>query len=199
MAGTLNILSICGSLRKGSFNAIVEHSLPGLAPKQMSITTAPPYRNFPLYDFDIQHAQGIPADVVALGKAILAADGIVVVSPEYNFTIPSGLKNAIDWLSRMKEPSPFAGKPFAIQSAATGSLGGSRMQYHLRQVLTGLGAFVLTGPEIFIGQAKTKLNEETRELTDEATREFIRKQLAAFAVLIERLSPQAGHRKQHAG
>ena len=73
------------------------------------------------------------------------------------------------------------------------------MQYHLRQVLTGLGAFVLTGPEIFIGQAKTKLNEETRELTDEATREFIRKQLAAFAVLIERLGPNAAHRKQNAG
>ena len=64
------------------------------------------------------------------------------------------------------------------------------MQYHLRQVLGGLGAFVLAGPEIFIGQAKTKVNEETRELTDETTREFIRKQLVAFAALIERVRPQ---------
>ncbi len=190
MAGTLNVLSICGSLRKGSFNAIVERSLPGLAPEGMSVTKAAPFRNFPLYDFDIQHEHGIPGDVVAMGKAILAADGVIIVSPEYNFTLPVGLKNAIDWLSRMKEPSPFNGKPFAIQSAATGSLGGSRMQYHLRQVLGGLGAFVLAGPEIFIGQAKTKVNEETRELTDETTREFIRKQLVAFAALIERVRPQ---------
>ena len=191
MAGKLNVLSICGSLRKGSFNAIVERSLPGLAPEAMSITPAPPFRPFPIYDFDIQHEQGIPAEVARLGKAILAADGVVIVSPEYNFSIPGGLKNAIDWLSRMKDPSPFAGKPFAIQSASGGSVGGARMQYHLRQVLNGLNAFLLNSPEIFIGNAKSKVDEAKRELTDETTRDFIRKQLAAFAVFIERVRPQA--------
>jgi chromate reductase len=190
MAGKLNVLSICGSLRKGSFNAIVERALPGLAPEGMSITSAPPYGQFPIYNFDIQHEQGIPADVTTLGKAILAADGVVIVSAEYNFTIPSGLKNAIDWLSRMKDPSPFTGKPFAIQSATTGSLGGARMQYHLRQVLSGLNAFVLNSPEIFIGNAKSKVDEAKRELTDEATRVFIRKQLVSFAALIERVRPK---------
>ena len=190
MAGKLNVLSICGSLRKGSLNAIVERSLPGLAPDGMSITPAPPYGGFPIYNFDIQHEQGIPADVAALGRAILAADGVVIVTPEYNFTIPSGLKNAIDWLSRMKDPSPFVGKPFAIQSAGNGPLGGARMQYHLRQVLNGLDAFLLNSPEIFIGRAKEKVNEEKRELTDETTREFIRKQLAAFADFIERVRPK---------
>jgi len=187
MADTLNVLSICGSLRKGSFNAIVERALPALAPEQMSITPAPPHRQFPIYNFDIQHEQGIPADVATLGKAILAADGVVIVTPEYNFSIPGGLKNAIDWLSRMKEPSPFAGKPFAIASATSGSVGGARMQYHLRQVLNGLNAFVLNSPEIFIGNAKSKVDQAKRELTDETTRDFIRKQLAAFAVLIERV------------
>lgn len=190
MGEKLNVLSICGSLRKGSFNAIVERALPGLAPEQMSITPAPPYGQFPIYNFDIQHEQGIPADVTMLGKAILAADGVVIVSPEYNFSIPGGLKNAIDWLSRMKEPSPFAGKPFAVQSAATGSVGGARMQYHLRQVLNGFNAFVLNSPEIFIGNAKSKVDEAKRELTDETTRDFIRKQLAAFAVFIERVRPK---------
>jgi chromate reductase len=181
---------MCGSLRKGSFNAIVERALPGLAPEGVSITPAPPYGQFPIYNFDIQHEQGIPADVATLGKAILAADGVVIISPEYNFTVPSGLKNAIDWLSRMKDPSPFAGKPFAIQSAATGSVGGARMQYHLREVLNGLDALILNKPEIFIAHAKSKVNEEKRELTDETTRDFIRKQLAAFTIFIERVRPK---------
>jgi chromate reductase, NAD(P)H dehydrogenase (quinone) len=190
MAEKLNVLSICGSLRKGSFNAIVERALPGLMPQQMSITPAPPYGAFPIYNFDIQHEQGIPAEVTTLGKAILAADGVVIVSAEYNFSIPGGLKNAIDWLSRMKEPSPFANKPFAIQSATSGSVGGARMQYHLRQVLDGLNAFILNSPEIFIGNAKSKVDEAKHELTDETTRDFIRKQLAAFAVFIERVRPK---------
>lgn len=189
MAGKLNVLSMCGSLRKGSFNAMVERSLPGLAPEGMSITPAPPYDQFPLYNFDIQQ-QGMPAGVVTLCQAIYAADGIIMVSPEYNFTIPAGLKNAIDWLSRIKDPSPFARKPFAIQSATNGLLGGARMQYHLRQVLVGLNAFVLGGPEIFIGNAKSKVDEAKRELTDEPTREIIRKQLTAFAALIEQLRPR---------
>ena len=191
MAGQQNVLSICGSLRKGSLNAIVERALPGLAPAGMSIGRAPAYDKFPLYNFDIQQEHGIPADVETLGAAILAADGVIVVTPEYNFTLPAGLKNAIDWLSRMKSPSPFAGKPFAIQSASNGTLGGARMQYHLRQVLNGLDAYVLNSPEIFVGRAKEKLNEQTRELTDEPTREIIRKQLSAFASLIERVRPKA--------
>jgi chromate reductase len=191
MAGKLKVLSICGSLRKGSLNAMVERALPGLAPEGMSITPAPPYGQFPIYNFDIQHEKGIPADVVTLSNAILAADGVVIVSAEYNFTIPSGLKNAIDWLSRIKEPSPFTNKPFAIQSVTTGPVGGARMQYHLRQVLNGLDALVLNKPEIFIGNAKSKVDEQKRELTDEVTRDFIRKQLANFAKFIEQVRVKA--------
>ena len=191
MAGKLNVLSVCGSLRKGSFNAIVERALPGLAPEGMSIAPAPPYRQFPMYDFDIQHEQGIPADVITLGNAISAADGVVIVSAEYNFSIPGGLKNAIDWLSRIKEPSPFINKPFAIQSATTGPVGGARMQYHLRQVLYGLDGLILNKPEVFIGNAKSKVDEQKRELTDEPTRDFIRKQLANFAKFIEQVRVKA--------
>jgi chromate reductase len=166
---------------------MVERALPGLAPEGMSITPAPPYGQFPIYNFDIQNEKGIPADVIALGNAILAADGVVIVSAEYNFTIPSGLKNAIDWLSRIKERSPFVSKPFAIQSASGGPLGGARMQYHLRQVLAGLDALILNKPEIFIGNAASKVDEQKRELTDETTRDFIRKQLANFAKFIEQV------------
>jgi chromate reductase len=189
MAGNMKFLRICGSVRKGSYKGLVERGLPGLGRASMKNGPPRPYDKFPLYNFDIQQ-QGIPADVVTLANAILAADGVIIVTPEHNFTIPAGLKNAIDWLSRLKDPSPFAGKPFAIQSASTGVLGGARMQYHLRQVLAGLNAFVLGPPEIFINFAKTKVDEEKRELTDEATRELIRKQLAAFAGLIERVRPR---------
>jgi chromate reductase, NAD(P)H dehydrogenase (quinone) len=191
VAGKLNVLSICGSLRKGSFNAMVDRALPGLAPEGMSITAAPPFGQFPIYNFDIQHKHGFPADVITLSNAILAADGVVIVSAEYNFSVPGGLKNAIDWLSRIKEPSPFTNKPFAIQSASTGPVGGARMQYHLRQVLGGLDALVLNKPEIFIANGKSKVDEEKRELSDEVTRGFIRQQLANFAKFIEQVRAKA--------
>ncbi len=117
--------------------------------------------------------------------AIAAADGVVIVSPEYNYSMPGGLKNAIDWLSRLK-PQPFAGKPVAIQSASGGALGGARMQYHLRQSMVFLDAHVLNRPEVMIGQAPSKVDAEGR-LADEATRKFIADQLVAFAAFITRL------------
>jgi chromate reductase len=182
----MNVLSICGSLRKGSYNAMLVRALPGLAPAGMTIKPAPSFAEFPIYNFDIQKERGIPAGVTALAEAIQAADGVVIVSPEYNFSVPAGLKNAIDWLSRL-EKQPFAGKPIAIQSASPGPVGGARMQYHLRQILNGLDTFILNKPEIFANNVKSRVNEEKGELTDETTRGFIKKQLEAFAVLIERV------------
>src|SRR5215510_11586112 len=114
---TFNAVSICGSLRKGSYNRIVMNELPGLAPEGMQIREAPPYSEFPLYNADIQNSTGFPAAVDTLAAAIRAADGVMFVTAEYNFGIPGPLKNAIDWLSRLKD-QPFAGKPVALQSAA---------------------------------------------------------------------------------
>jgi len=182
---TLNVLSICGSLRKGSFNGIVQRALPGLAPDGMRITPAPSFADFPLYNADVQSASGIPASVNKLADAIRAADGVIFNSPEYNFSIPGGLKNAIDWVSRVQN-QPFADKPIAIQSASAGPLGGGRVQYDLRRAMVFLDAIVLNKPEIFIGAASTKVNEQTGELTDETTRNFIKQQLAAFAKFIAR-------------
>ncbi len=182
----MNVLSICGSLRKGSYNAMLARALPGLAPEGMTIKPAPSFAEFPIYNFDIQNERGIPAGVTALADAIRAADGVVIVSAEYNFSVPGGLKNAIDWLSRLKD-QPFTGKPIAIQSASPGPVGGARMQYHLRQILNSLDAFILNKPEIFANNVKTRVNEEKGELTDEATRGFIKQQLAAFAIFIERV------------
>src|ERR1700681_1886085 len=182
---TLNVLSICGSLRKGSFNGIVQRALPGLAPEGMKITAAPAYSAFPLYNADVQSASGFPASVNKLADAIRAADGVIFNTPEYNFSIPGGLKNAVDCVSRMQN-QPFADKPIALQSASAGPLGGGRVQYDLRRAMVFLDALVLNKPEIFIGAASTKVNEQTGELTDETARNFIKQQLLAFAKFIAR-------------
>src|SRR5262245_768143 len=93
--------------------------LPGLAPPGLKFRTAPSFEKFPIYNADIQNSTGFPADVVAWADAIRSADGVIIVSPEYNWSIPGGLKNAIDWVSRMKD-QPFKDKPVALQSAAGG-------------------------------------------------------------------------------
>src|SRR5580698_456692 len=128
---TLNVISICGSLCKGSYNRMVMNLLPGYAPVSMKITEAPPFAEFPLYNADMQSSSGFPEPVQKLAEVIRAADGVIFVTPEYNFSIPGGLKNAIDWVSRLPN-QPFAGKPVALQSASPGPLGGARMQYDLR-------------------------------------------------------------------
>ena len=180
---TLNVVSICGSLRKGSYNRMVMNLLPGYAPEGMKITEAPSFAEFPIYNADIQNSTGFPAPVQKLADAIRAADGVIFVSPEYNFSIPGGLKNAIDWVSRMPN-QPFAGKPVAIQSATGGTLGGGRMQYDLRRCMIFLDAVTLNKPEIFIGTASQRIDEKTGQIKDEQTVEFIKQQLAAFAKFI---------------
>ena len=185
----MNILCICGSLRRNSYNAIVARALPILAPAGMEITAAPSFRTIPHYDADSQQENGFPAEVVALGDAVRNANGIIIVTPEYNYSVPGALKNALDWVSRLPN-QPFANKPVAIQTAATGPVGGARAQYHLRQIMVFLEAFVFNRPEIFINNVKTKVDEQADELTDIPTREFIAQQLAAFATFIELLTPR---------
>ncbi len=180
---TLNVISICGSLRKGSYNRMVMNALPGLAPPSLSIKEAPPFSEFPLYNADIETSTGFPAAVQKLADAIRSADGVIFNSPEYNFSIPGGLKNAIDWVSRVQN-QPFAGKPVALQSAANGILGGGRMQYDLRRSMIFLDALTLNKPEIFIGNCSQRIDAQTGQITDQQTVGFIRQQLAAFAAFI---------------
>jgi chromate reductase len=180
----LNIVSICGSLRKASFNAALQRALPALAPASMKIAPAPAWADIPIYNFDIQSA-GIPASVTTWADAIRAADGVVIVSPEYNWTIPGGLKNAIDWTSRLKD-DPFKGKPVAIQSCAGGLLGGARMQYHLRQCLTSVEAVMLIRPEVFVNFSAKKFAEGSLELTDQATKDMVKLQLEAFEKFVRK-------------
>jgi chromate reductase, NAD(P)H dehydrogenase (quinone) len=181
----LNVVCICGSLRKGSYNRMVMNVLPALAPPNLKLAEAPPFAEFPLYNADMQETSGVPAAVQKLADAIRAADGVIFNSPEYNFSIPGGLKNAIDWVSRVPN-QPFAGKPVALQSAANGTLGGGRMQYDLRRAMIFLDAMTLNKPEIFIGNCSQKIDAKTGQITDQQTVGFIQQQLAAFATFIAR-------------
>src|SRR5437879_3777898 len=165
----LNVISLCGSLRKGSYNRIVIKALPGLAPAGMSIKEAPSFAEFPLYNADVQNSSGFPAPVNTLADAIRAADGVIFNTPEYNFSLPGGLKNALDWVSRLKD-QPFAGKPIAIQSASPGPVGGARVQYDLRKMMCCLDALTLNKPEIFVGSVASRVDEKTGKLKDELPR-----------------------------
>jgi chromate reductase, NAD(P)H dehydrogenase (quinone) len=184
---TLNVISICGSLRKGSYNAALARTLPSLAPPGMTITPAPAWDKMPIYNHDIQDALGFPAEAETWAAAIRAADGVIITSPEYNWSIPGGLKNAIDWVSRMKDV-PFKEKPVALQSCAGGPLGGARMQYHLRQSLTSIDAFLFGKPEIFVSFSAKKFDEKTLALIDQPTVDIVKQQLAGFDKFIRRLN-----------
>jgi chromate reductase len=134
----------------------------------------------------VQGASGFPADVTALSDAVRAADGVIFVTPEYNYGIPGGLKNAIDWVSRIKD-QPFKDKPVAIQSATGGPMGGGRMQYQLRQAMVFLNAFTFNTPEIFVGSAHTKFDDKMVFLDDVGIN-FIKQQLTGFEALIRKLT-----------
>ncbi|CNE30649.1 putative NAD(P)H-dependent FMN reductase [Yersinia nurmii] len=182
----LKLVTLLGSLRSGSYNAMVAKALPQLAPAGVTIEALPSIRDIPLYDADVQQEDGVPASVEAIAEQIRQADGVIIVTPEYNYSVPGGLKNAIDWLSRLQN-QPLAGKPVLIQTSSMGPIGGARCQYHLRQILVFLDAMVMNKPEFMGGVIQSKVDEDRRELTDQGTLDFLTKQLAAFSTYIERV------------
>jgi chromate reductase, NAD(P)H dehydrogenase (quinone) len=183
----LDVLVICGSLRKESYNAALARALPTLAPDGMALKAGPAWHTMPIYSHDSQVSSGFPESATAWADAIRSADGMIIVSPEYNWSIPGGLKNAIDWVSRMKDV-PFKEKPVALQSCAGGALGGSRMQYHLRQCLTSIDAFLYGKPEVLVTFSAKKFDEKTLALTDQPTIDIVKQQLAGFEKFIRRLN-----------
>lgn len=182
----MNVLGICGSLRKDSYNAMALRAAQKLAPAGVQVTIAD-LAPIPLYNEDVR-AAGEPAAVTALKAQVRAADAVLIVSPEYNFSIPGVLKNTLDWMSRPPEP-PFDGKPVAIMGATTGPVGTARMQYDLRKVLVFMNTFTVNKPEVFIASANTKFNAQG-ELTDEATGKFIGDLLVSLQKLAARVQPR---------
>jgi chromate reductase len=180
----IRFVVLLGSLRAASVNRIIANALPGLAPEGVAIEQLGSIGDIPHFDQDLLET-GVPEAVATMAAAILAADGVIIVTPEYNYSVPGALKNAVDWLSRM-QPQPFAHKPVAIQTASPGMIGGARAQYHLRQSLVFLDAVALNKPEVMIGQALAKVDVATGSIVDDATTAFIRTQIVALAALVRR-------------
>jgi chromate reductase len=177
MAGAkLNVLGFCGSLRKGSYNrmalaAAIELAPAGMIIESFDISPIQPYNE------DV-YKQGFPPAVQNFREKIRAADALLIVTPEYNYSVPGVLKNAIDWASRPPD-QPFDGKPAAIMGASDGIFGSARAQYHLRQVCVSLNVLPVNRPQVMITQAPKKFDEHGR-LTDEATRGLIAKLLVSL-------------------
>jgi chromate reductase len=176
MAETIKILGIAGSLRKGSYNHAALKAAVGLVPQGAEIEIYD-IDGFPGYNQD--HDGDPPPKVTEFKQKIREADAILFSSPEYNYSIPGVLKNAIDWASRPYGDSAWNGKPAAIMGASIGAIATARMQYHLRQSMVFLNMFPLNHPEVMIGHAAEKFDVDGN-LTDEGTREFIRKMLQAL-------------------
>lgn len=177
-----SVLGLCGSLRRSSYNRAALEAAGRLMPAGLQLSIGA-FDAVPIYSADEQE-RGWPAAVTQLADAIARADAVLIASPEYNFSVPGGLKNAIDWVSRLPA-QPLRDKPVAIMGAATGPLGTARMQYDLRRILQSLEARVLLKPEVFISNAKTKFDADGR-LRDETTSKFIGEQMQAFARWIAR-------------
>src|SRR6266567_4844316 len=172
----ITVLGICGSLRAASFNKAALRTAIELKPPGMAIETAD-IGSIPLYNEDVR-AHGFPPPVERLRRQIAAADALLFVTPEYNYSMPGVLKNAIDWASRPPD-QPFAGKPVAIMGAAAGMAGSARAQYDLRRSCVFLDIHPLNKPEVLIGQAQTKFDAEGN-LSDEVAKNLIRDLMAAL-------------------
>jgi chromate reductase len=169
MGKVVTILGFAGSLRKASYNKALLRTAVELAPKDVKIEVfdldeIPPFNQ----DFEKE-----PPEKVKVFKAkIKAADAILIATPEYNYSIPGVLKNAIDWASRPYPDNAFDGKPVAIMGASTGMLGTARAQYHLRQCFVFLNMYPVNKPEVMVTYAPQKFDENGR-LTDEDTRKYV--------------------------
>lgn len=183
----IRVVGISGSLRKASFNTAALRAAIELAPEGMTITPAE-IGDLPHYNDDIRLA-GYPPEAQRFRAQLAAADAVLFVTPEYNYSIPGVLKNAIDWASRPPE-QPFDGKPIAIMGVSGGVLGTARAQYQLRQMLIFLNGFPINKPEVMIGQSATKFDQDLR-LTDEPTREIIKQMLSSLAAWTRRLKAGA--------
>ena len=173
MSKQIRILGIAGSLRRESYNRAALRAATQLVPEGATIET---FELDGIPGFNQDEEQNPPAKVVELKRQIREADAILIVTPEYNYSVPGVLKNAIDWASRPYGDSAWTGKPAAIMGASVGTIGTARAQYHLRQMMVFLNMFPINQPEVMIGNSSERFDAEGN-LTHDATKEFIRQLL----------------------
>ena len=187
MDQNIRILGIAGSLRKGSYNLAALRAAQGLLPDGVSLAIFE-LDGIPLFNEDEEKAP--PPKVIEFKKQIREADALLFATPEYNYSIPGVLKNAIDWASRPYGDSAWTGKAGAIMGASVGSIATARAQYHLRQVCVFLNIYLLNQPEVMIGNASKRF-DSSGNLTDEATIDHIRKMLVSLTEWTRRLRSKA--------
>ena len=175
------LLGISGSMRKASMKRVLLNELAMVLPdgETMAIYES---IDLPIFNSDLTD----PPAVTALKDAVAAADGVVIAVPEYNYSIPGGLKNALDWLSRPPATSPMRGKPIGLVGAATGMSGTIRAQLHLRQMLVYSDAPCMGQPEVLIPRAHERIDKVASRLTDASTLELLRAFGVAFATFAMR-------------
>jgi chromate reductase, NAD(P)H dehydrogenase (quinone) len=173
MNNQIQILGIAGSLRRQSYNRSALRAAQQLVPEGATLEI---FELDGIPGFNQDEEQNPPDKVVALKTRVRAADALLFVTPEYNYSVPGVLKNAIDWASRPSGESAWEGKPAAIMGASIGNIATARAQYHLRQTMVFLNMFPLNRPEVMIGNAADRF-DENGNLTDETTKDYIRKLL----------------------
>jgi chromate reductase, NAD(P)H dehydrogenase (quinone) len=173
MSNSVRILGIAGSLRRQSYNRAALRAATQLVPEDATLDT---FDLDGIPGFSQDEEQNPPAKVSEFKRRIRESDAILIVTPEYNYSIPGVLKNAIDWASRPYGDSAWNGKPVAIMGASIGTIGTARAQYHLRQVFVFLNMFPINQPEVMIGNAAERFDAEGN-LTDETTKKLIRQLL----------------------
>lgn len=183
----LRVLGIVGSLRQASYNRALLRAVQQLAPTHIVMEIFD-LVGIPLFNQDDE--QTPPREVIKFKARIRAADAILMATPEYNYSIPGVLKNAIDWASRPTGDNVWSGKPVAILGASVGRLGTARAQYHLRQVFVTLNMYALNQPEVMIGNA-ADLFDATGTLTDGDTQTRLRRLLDQLALWTQQL--QSAH------
>jgi chromate reductase len=179
----MTILGIACSLRKQSYNRALLRAAEQLVPEGVTLET---FEIDGIPGFNQDEESNPPAKVSQLKSRIRAADAILFVTPEYNYSIPGVLKNAIDWASRPYGDSAWNDKPAAIMGASSGGFGTARAQYHLRQMFVFLNIHALNGPEVMVSNAAGRF-DENGNLTDENTKKFIRSLLSGLAEWTRRL------------
>ena len=178
-----SILGILGSLRKASFN---RHALVAAQALVPAVAALEIFELEGIPPFNQDQEKQPPTRVTELKAKVRAADAILFATPEYNYSIPGVLKNAIDWASRPYGDNAWQGKPVAVMGSSVGILGSARAQYHLRQCFVFLNMYPVNQPEVLIASAAQRFNERG-ELTDETSRELIRKLLAELMAWTKRL------------
>ena len=184
MSKPIRILGISGSLRRESYNRFALRAATHLVPEGATIET---FELDGISGFNQDEEQNPPAKVVELKRRIREADAILFVTPEYNYSVPGVLKNAIDWASRPYGDSAWNGKPAAIMGASIGTIGTARAQYHLRQMMVFLNMFPVNQPEVMIGNASERFDAEGN-LTDDASKDLIRQLLQSLVDWTRRIS-----------